>query len=264
MSNKSEDSESGSESDEKKPAAAPKANQKPPKKAAPSKKKKEESSEESEVEEEDDESSVEEEEDEKPVKKAQPKRKAPAKRKATSKKRDPNHPKRPLTSYMFYVKAKRGDYAAKYPGMKFGDLSKKIASAWKALEPDEKKPFEDENLKDKKRYEEEMKNYTKPESGSDESDADSEDDDKKKKKPQKKKAKKDPNAPKKGLNAYMYFTKENRDKVKAEKTGLKPSEISKELGIRWKKLSPAEKKPYEEMAKKDKERYEKEFEKYNQ
>jgi len=164
---------------------------------------------------------------------------------------------------MFYVKAKRADYAAKHPGMKFGDLSKKIASAWKALDAEGKKPYEDENLKDKKRYEEAMKSYKKPESGSSESEADS-DSDKKKKKPAKKKAKSDPNAPKKPLNAYMYFQKENRDKVKKEKTELKGSEVSKELGQRWKKLSAADKKPYEEMSQKDKARYEKEFEKYSE
>jgi len=58
--------------------------------------------------------------------------------------------------------------------------------------------------------------------------------------------------------------KENRDKFKAEKKDLKPKDVTKELGARWKKLSPADKKPYEELAKKDKDRYEKEFEKYNQ
>jgi len=223
------------------------------------KKKKDASSESAEEEDDDDESS----EEERPAKKKAPsKRKAP-KRKAPGKKKDPLLPKRPLTSYMCYVKAKRADFSAKYPNMKFGDLSKKIASEWKALEPDEKKQYEDDNLKDKKRYEEEMKNYKKPESESEESDGDSEEDEKKKKKPPKKKAKVvDPNAPKKNLNAYMYYTKENRDKVKAEKTDLKPSDVSKELGARWKKLKPEEKKPYEEMAQKDKLRYEKEIEKY--
>jgi len=84
------------------------------------------------VEEEDDELSVEE-EDEKPVKKVQPKRKAPAKHKATSKKKDLNHPKHPLTSYMFYIKAKQGDYATKYSGMKFSHLSKKIVNLHRAF-----------------------------------------------------------------------------------------------------------------------------------
>jgi len=69
---------------------------------------------------------------------------------------------------------------------------------------------------------------------------------------------------KKNLNAYNYYMKENRDKFKAEKKDLKPKDVTKELGAKWKKLKPEEKKPYEDMAKKDKERYEKEFEKYNQ
>jgi len=167
---------------------------------------------------------------------------------------------------MCYVKTKRADFSAKNPSLKFGDLSKKIATAWKELEPEDKKVYEDMNLKDKKRYELEMESYQKPESGSEESDADSDEDDKKKKKGKttKKKAKKDPLAPKKNMNAYMHYTIVNREKVKADNKDLKGAAVTKELGASWKKLTPEEKKPYDELAQKDKIRYEKEFEKYNQ
>jgi len=107
-------------------------NQRNQRKQTQRKKKKEESSDASGSDDKDDESdnSEEDEKPKKPVKRAQ-KRKAPAKR--TKKKKDPNAPKRPLTSYMCYVKEKRADYKAKHPNLGFGDLSKKIAEAWKKI-----------------------------------------------------------------------------------------------------------------------------------
>jgi len=67
------------------------------------------------------------------------------------------------------------------------ELLRKIANEWKQLSDEEKKPYVDKNLEDKKRYEKEMKNYTEQiapakKSGSD-SDSSSEEessDDKKK------------------------------------------------------------------------------------
>jgi len=78
---------------------------------------------------------------------------------------------------MCYVKEKRADYKAKHPNLGFGDLSKKIAEAWKKLSSEEKVPFEELHAKDKARYEEDMKGYTKPES-----DSESESEEEKKKK----------------------------------------------------------------------------------
>jgi len=77
--------------------------------------------------------------------------------------------------------------------------------------------------------------------------------------------KKDKNAPKRPLSAYMFFVKDARDDVVKEH-GLKGSEIVTEagkiLGAKWKKISAAEKKKYQAKADKDKERYQKEKKKY--
>jgi len=158
---------------------------------------------------------------------------------------------------MCYVRAKRGDYAAKYPEMTFGELSKKIAEAWKELSKNDKTPYEDEHTREKARYEEQMKNYVPPES-----DSESEDSEEKTKKPRKR-AKKDPNAPKKATNAYLYYTKDNREKVKKELPKLQGTEVTKELSARWKKMTKEDKVPYEKQAKEDKARYEKEKEEYD-
>jgi len=73
---------------------------------------------------------------------------------------------------------------------------------------------------------------------------------------------KDPNAPKRGSNAYMFYANTNRSKVKEANKEASNSGLLKILGESWKKLTPEEKKPYEDMAAKDKERYQKEMEAY--
>ena len=72
----------------------------------------------------------------------------------------------------------------------------------------------------------------------------------------KKKAKKDPNAPKKGMSAYfLWMNAEGRDQAKAEGvTGIGP--IGKLCGERWRGMDEGEKAPWEAKAKEDKARYE--------
>ncbi|KKK18868.1 hypothetical protein P175DRAFT_0508373 [Aspergillus ochraceoroseus IBT 24754] len=75
--------------------------------------------------------------------------------------------------------------------------------------------------------------------------------------------KKDPNAPKRGLSAYMFFANDNRDKVREENPGISFGQVGKMLGEKWKALSETERKPYEDKAAADKKRYEDEKASYN-
>ncbi|PYH77273.1 hypothetical protein BO82DRAFT_185980 [Aspergillus uvarum CBS 121591] len=75
--------------------------------------------------------------------------------------------------------------------------------------------------------------------------------------------KKDPNAPKRGLSAYMFFANDNREKVREENPGISFGQVGKMLGERWKALSDSERRPYEEKAATDKKRYEDEKASYN-
>ncbi|KAI9258214.1 high mobility group box domain-containing protein, partial [Phascolomyces articulosus] len=72
----------------------------------------------------------------------------------------------------------------------------------------------------------------------------------------KKRGKKDPNAPKRGLSAYMFFSQENRTKVQQDNPDAAFGQIGKILGERWKDMSEEEKKPYQDKADADKKRYE--------
>ncbi|KAL9033570.1 MAG: hypothetical protein Q9214_007450 [Letrouitia sp. 1 TL-2023] len=93
------------------------------------------------------------------------------------------------------------------------------------------------------------------------------------------KKKKDPNAPKRGLSAYMFFANDNREAVREENPGISfgkgsrylrniafiadhrmhhTGQVGKVLGEKWKALNPKQREPYEQKAKADKERYESE------
>ncbi|KFX86169.1 hypothetical protein V490_09193, partial [Pseudogymnoascus sp. VKM F-3557] len=77
------------------------------------------------------------------------------------------------------------------------------------------------------------------------------------------KKKKDPNAPKRGLSAYMFFAQEQRDNVREENPGISFGQVGKVLGERWKALNDKQRTPYETKAQEDKKRYEDEKASYN-
>lgn len=81
--------------------------------------------------------------------------------------------------------------------------------------------------------------------------------------PRKETKKKDPNAPKRSLSAYMFFANEERENVRNDNPGISFGQVGRVLGERWKALSEAEKKPYEQKAEADKKRYEEEKAAYN-
>ncbi|GJE99148.1 high mobility group box domain-containing protein [Phanerochaete sordida] len=85
----------------------------------------------------------------------------------------------------------------------------------------------------------------------------------KEKAPARGKAKKDKNAPKRALSAYMFFSQDWRERVKAENPDASFGEIGKLLGTKWKELDDEEKKPYAEQAARDKERAEQEKKDYD-
>ncbi|MCJ1361126.1 Non-histone chromosomal protein 6, partial [Acarospora aff. strigata] len=77
------------------------------------------------------------------------------------------------------------------------------------------------------------------------------------------KKKKDPNAPKRGLSAYMFFAQEQRENVRDENPGISFGQVGKVLGERWKALDEKQRQPYESKAAADKKRYENEKASYN-
>lgn len=75
-------------------------------------------------------------------------------------------------------------------------------------------------------------------------------------------APKDKNAPTKRRSDYIFFCMDKRKEVITEFPTYKVTQVSVELGRRWKLLTDEEKKPYVQKSKDDKERYEDEMEGY--
>jgi hypothetical protein len=158
----------------------------------------------------------------------------------TKKIKDPNAPKRPKTSYIYFSLDKREEINKSNPELSTKDIMKKIGNLWKSLSDKEKEPYIKLSEQDKKRYTEELKNYTPPDNLYTE----------KPKKPRAKKA----------LTSYIFFCQKNREIIKNDNPKLSPKDITKKLGNMWKSLSDKEKEPYIKLSEQDKKRYNEEKE----
>jgi structure-specific recognition protein 1 len=166
------------------------------------------------------------------------------------KQKDPNAPKKAMNAYFLYANSVRSEIAAKNPDSGFGDITKLVSSQYKNLSDGERKVWDSKAQAEKKRYQEEMADYSAPEDSDGEDEAPT------------KKAKKDPNAPKASRSAYNYFGQEMRGTMKAEDADLSFAEINKTLGERWKAVSPEEKERFEKLAAEDKKRHTREMASY--
>jgi len=88
------------------------------------------------------------------------KRKLALKKKNNRNKKDPNAPKKPLSSYMFFNKHMRAKLKEKNPSLTFGELGALVGKEFKALDDDQLGEYKKMNEDDKVRYQEAMKNYT--------------------------------------------------------------------------------------------------------
>ncbi|EHA8587922.1 FACT complex subunit SSRP1 [Cocos nucifera] len=69
------------------------------------------------------------------------------------------------------------------------------------------------------------------------------------------KKKKDPNAPKRAMSGFMFFSNAERENIKKTNPGMSFTDVGRALGERWKKMSAEEKEPFEAMARADSKRY---------
>lgn len=165
--------------------------------------------------------------------------------------------KKPRTSFSFFTKENRNNIQKKNPNATFGELSKLVSVAWKALSDKEMKHYKTLETKDKKRYavekekilsslpkeepsetpsiEEEVKSVSKPEE-----------------KPAKKKttttkSSKPKKSGKESSGAkgnYNVFQKKQRAILKSNTPDISLKEQNSMLGQMWKGLSVEEKSTY--------------------
>lgn len=75
---------------------------------------------------------------------------------------------------------------------------------------------------------------------------------------------KDPNQPKRAMTAYMLFSQEKRTQIKNDHPDVGFGQVGKLLGEAWAALPEGGKKKYNELAAKDKIRYQKEIATYKE
>ena len=176
-------------------------------------------------------------------------------------KKDPDHPKRSMSAYLFFCTAQRESVKASLSeDAKATDVTTALGEAWNLLKVSTKeediaalKEYQAQAEEDKVRYVGQMDTYAPPTEGAGTS-------------TEKRKGKKDPGAPKGAKTAYLCFCAEEREEVKA---GLgedaKGPDVMVALGVRWNELKVsteeedvAKLQKYMAAAEADKERFLKE------
>ena len=192
------------------------------------------------------------------------------KKKSSPKVKDPNAPKRGKSSYIFFCAENRSVIQKELGSdAKAVDVTKELGVRWNALKQSTKvkdkkavEKFEQEAKDDKERYDDEMKNYVRPNTAVLEEQA------VKKKGKKLSNRKKDPNAPKRGKSAFIFFCAEKRSSVKEELgDDAKATDVTVRLGELWRELKEDEDraeefKVYNDLAAKDKVRFKNEMESY--
>lgn len=158
--------------------------------------------------------------------------------------KDPKAPKKPLSSYMLFCNEERAFIKTEHPDMNFQNIAKELGSRWNNLSEKEKEKYKKMVDKDKERYTKDCQLYIPPSNEE-----------------LVKKKQKKTDGVKKPITSYMFFSKHERDKLKSEQPEIIGKDVLVEIGSRWRKLSPKEKKIYDDQAELDKERYTKEKDK---
>eukprot|EP00924_Labyrinthula_sp_SR-Ha-C_P011756 augustus_masked-scaffold_69-processed-gene-0.59-mRNA-1 protein AED:0.05 eAED:0.07 QI:0/-1/0/1/-1/1/1/0/178 len=172
-------------------------------------------------------------------------------------KKHPDAPKAALGSYMWFCQEERPKVVEDKPDLSAKEILTELGNRWRQISEDDKKRFQEKADEDKVRYKKEEENfllthqsiYITEEVSS------------------KRKRKKDPNAPKGAKSAYLFFSQDIREEVVEElqKEGdVKPTDIMKRIGARWREMSDDGKQPFVDKATEDKQRYDAEMKKYTE
>eukprot|EP01130_Rhizamoeba_saxonica_P007146 TRINITY_DN2876_c0_g1_i1.p1 TRINITY_DN2876_c0_g1~~TRINITY_DN2876_c0_g1_i1.p1 ORF type:complete len:249 (-),score=92.35 TRINITY_DN2876_c0_g1_i1:79-825(-) len=87
------------------------------------------------------------------------------KRKRSKKPVDPDKPKRPRNSYLYFAIENRARIAKEHPDIEGTAITKKVGAIWTAMTKEEQKPYIDRAAEDRERYTEEMKVYNEGKGG---------------------------------------------------------------------------------------------------
>lgn len=177
--------------------------------------------------------------------------------KQTSRKSGTPKQKRGPTGYALFAQAQTPKVKADFPD--FGTRSKHLGSLWKGLSDEDKKEWNDKAVAMKPVATTPDSTLQKKGSNKRSRKADAESDDSGETVSKKRKRNVDSKSgPKRPRSAYMYFTQQNRADIKQKNPSATFSELAGLVSAAWNKMSAEEKRPYQDMADQDKERYQNE------
>jgi len=148
--------------------------------------------------------------------------------KGKGKNQKPGKPKRATSAYLYFLSHLRGQLKAQGKSIKIGELAKEAAAKWHGMDANMRKPFDEQALTDKQRYQQEMGVF---------------------------KPARDPNMPKRPSTAYFHFLADFRQKMKGSDVGHK--DVISQAGQAWQRLSEDQKHPYQVKQQEEKIGYEK-------
>lgn len=134
-------------------------------------------------------------------------------------------PRGKSNAYAFFVK-NEWRLAKEKGATNFGELNKLASEKWKSLSMADRKPFEIQAAQDLQRFETEKANFLasggsfKRKSGKGKVNA------------------KDPNAPKRPLSAFFWYSSDERKKLKEQTPTATVGQLAKILGEMWKNEKP--------------------------
>ncbi|KAL3021574.1 hypothetical protein AAZX31_05G200800 [Glycine max] len=195
--------------------------------------------------------------------------------KKDKKKKGCSEKKRPSPPYILWMKDQWNEIKKANSEAEFKEISTMLGSKWKTVTAEEKKPYEEIYHAEKEAYlqmiakekreteamrllEDEQKQKTAMELLEQYMQFKQEAE----KEGKKNKKEKDPLKPKHPMSAYFLFTNDRRAALVAENKNF--LEVPKITAEEWKNMTEEQKRPYEEMAKKNKEKYALEMEAYKQ
>ena len=148
------------------------------------------------------------------------------------------------TAYSYFVKECKEEHKRRFPDeqLPMAEFNRKATDRWKNMSEREKKWFNilaENGRKDASDF--------SPRTPSDGA-----------KRGRKPRSKKDPNAPKRALSGFFWFSNDERPKVKAANPDFGVGDIAKELGRRWSEATEEIKAKYEAKAANDRVRYDRE------
>jgi len=181
---------------------------------------------------------------------------APKKRKRRSSKKpkDPNAPKKSLSSFVLFSSSMRPKVVQKNPSLKFTEIGAELGKLWKQLPEPARKPYNTKAEKDKARYNLEMESYTpSAEHLADVLAFEAQNT---------RRLKKDPSKPKRSRSAYLIFCDRHRAALQKKHSKKTMIELASVLSDSWKKISDKERAACDKIAIEEKAEYEKKLAAY--